>query len=107
MDEDEYKEGDALCPSFDKQSNPAALCLPAIQYDEDTSKTGDEEGSYIDDDEQCCCGCGQDASGSHHYYLHSMKRVLLSCCHPDQEVSEEDGNLPTILQQSGTWKRKI
>jgi hypothetical protein len=63
MDEDGYKEGDVLCLSCDKQSDPASLCLPVAQYDKDTSESS-EEGSYVDDEDQCCCGCGQDASGS-------------------------------------------
>jgi hypothetical protein len=67
-DEDGYKEGDVLCSFCDKQSDLAALCLPVMQYNKDTSESG-EDGSYVDDENQCCCGCGQDASGSCHYCL--------------------------------------
>jgi hypothetical protein len=99
-DEDGYKEADVLCPFCEQQSDPAVLCLPVTQYDEDTSKSG-EDGSYVNDEDQCCCGCGQGASGSHHYCLHSMKRVLQIHYHPDQEVGELDGNHSYCLQCYG------
>jgi hypothetical protein len=101
-DEDCYKQGDVLCPSCDSRADPALLCLPVTQYDEDSSEEGGSgDDSYVSDDDQCCCGCGQDASGSHHYSLYGMKCVLESCYHPDQEVGEEDGNLSYCLQCYG------
>ncbi len=36
---DGYKEGDVLCPSCDKQSDAAVLCLPVTQCDEQTSES--------------------------------------------------------------------
>jgi hypothetical protein len=94
MDEDGYKSGDILCPTCDNKADPALLCLPVTQYDENSSEEGgSDDSSYVSDDDQCCCGCGQDASDSRHYCLYSMKRVLLSCYHPDQEVNDVDGNL--------------
>ncbi len=101
-DEDGYKEGDVLCPSCDSRADPALLCLPVTQYDEDNSEEGGSDAdSYVSDDNQCCCGCGQDAPGSHHYCLYRMKCVLQSCYHPDQEVGEEDGNISYCLQCYG------
>jgi hypothetical protein len=103
-DDDGYTEWDVLCPSCDKQSDPATLCFPVTQYDEDTSESG-EEGSYVDDEDQCYCGCEQDASDSRHYCLYSMKWVLQIHYHPDQEVSEVDGSLSYCLQCCGKVAR--
>ena len=59
-----------------KKADPALLCLPVTQYDENSSEEGGSDAaSYVSDEDQCCCGCGQDASDSRHYCLYSMKRV--------------------------------
>jgi hypothetical protein len=80
----------------------ALLCLPITQYNESSSDEGGSDAdSYVSDDDQCCCGCGKDVSDSRHYCLYSMKRVLPSCYHPDQEVNEVDGKLSYCLQCYG------
>jgi hypothetical protein len=80
------KEEDVLCPTCNRQSDSTALCLPVTQYDEDTSKTGDKEGSEGKSDEEdedevslsiqiasglCCCGCGLDVAQRNHYCIHT------------------------------------
>jgi hypothetical protein len=102
MDEAGYMNGGILCPSCDWRADPAALCSPLIQCNEDSSENEggrvgreeeEEEHNYISDEDQCFCGCWQDASGiSGHCCLYSLKWVLPSCYHPVQEINEEDGS---------------
>jgi hypothetical protein len=66
-DEEEYKQGDLLCPNCDSRIDPALLCLPITQYNDSSSDEGGSDvASYVSDDDQCCCGCGKDC-------LYSMK----------------------------------